>query len=456
MLHNFFESNYRVIYVLIFLFFILSVIQVLSNNNILNFSIGFAYILYDSFLICYVFRLFKKYQSINIQNPNSNIIQLGIVISVKNDEQGIINTIHSIFSQSLLPEYLVVINDGSSDNTLKALKFFFKIESAQILNSHSLNCNGIKVELIDKVNTGKADSLNQGILFLKDKEISHIVTLDADTVLENDALKNSADYLKNHINVAVAGGILIPDTGCKYNSGFVEKFLNLFQKHEYLRSFISRIAFSSNNQLLLMSGAFSIFEKQSLLNVGLFNKQSLVEDYEIMHRYHKYSGIHDKNWQFNIIPSAVAFTRCPQKMSVFLKQRQRWFAGFLETHFSFLKMVGNPLYKQTGTQMLVIKSIDTVIPIFALFSFLIFFYSVYNNQNWYLFLMFVFLKIIFDFVFHCIFLSWHQRLINNKTTKLLLFKAFIVSVFEPFSFQILRQIGAWLGWKKYLTKNKSW
>ena len=166
-------------------------------------------------------------------------------------------------------------------------------------------------------------------------------------------------------SLVAAGGVLVPV--CAPGAG--GRLMQWFQTYEYIRNMISRFAWMRGNSLLLISGAFAGFRREALLKVGGFDAACLVEDYELSHRLHRYARDNGLDWQLAMIGTSLARTDAPSDVMTFLRQRRRWFAGFLQTQYWNRDMTGNARYGAVGTRMLPIKSLDTLQPIYGLTAF---------------------------------------------------------------------------------------
>ncbi len=240
--------------------------------------INTAYVL----MLLIAFRAIKKYshhiQSLEMQklflSPFAKPVSL--LVPAYNEQATIVGSLKSIL-QLQYPAYeIILINDGSIDNTLEQLLNSFDLIKTKNVFRKQLPCRNIKaiyesptysnLTVVDKVNGGKADALNAGINISK---YPLICSLDADSILEPDVLvKIVRPFMENHTTVAAGGSIRIAN-GCEIFNGRVikiglpESLLGKFQVMEYFRSFLAgRMAFSLINGLIIISGAFGIFKKK--------------------------------------------------------------------------------------------------------------------------------------------------------------------------------------------------
>jgi len=207
----------------------------------------------------------------------------------------------------------------------------------------------------------------------------------------------------------------------------------------------------------LVSGAFAGFRREAVLTVGGFDPACLVEDYELIHRLRRYAVEQGKHWQVRVLGTAHAITEAPSTLPAFLRQRRRWFAGFLQTQYWNRDMTGNPRFGLLGTLMMPVKAIDTLQPVYGLSAFLLLLGFLIMGRVSILLPVFSLIsaKIVVDFGFHLWSVYLYRRWIGDRTHSNLFF-AFTASLVEPFSFQILRHAGATLGWVQFLAGRRNW
>jgi cellulose synthase/poly-beta-1,6-N-acetylglucosamine synthase-like glycosyltransferase len=229
-----------------------------------------------------------------------------------------------------------------------------------------------------------------------------------------------------------------------------------FQAYEYIRNFLSRFAWERVDGLLLISGAFAGFRRAAVLEVGGFDADCLVEDYELIHRLRRHAMLTGQHWTTAVIGGARARTAAPATLPAFLRQRRRWFGGFLQTQYWYRDMVGDRRYGHLGTWMLPVKAFDTFQPVFGLTAFaLLVWYLAAGRVHVLLPVVIVIgVKIAIDLVFHL----WSIRLYRAWAggPPMGAGAAVVASLVEPFSFQLLRHAGAAWGWVYFLGGKQTW
>ncbi len=416
-------------------------------DNIWAWSAGIVYILYDTALMALV-----AWQTWPLRHPSARpaVIAagprptLGIVIACYNEALHLPATLDAIFAQSVRPDVIMIADDGSTDDTAWVLADRYGLTATQASVSHPA------LHWLQLPRLGKAQALNAALLKI-DTDI--VLTLDADTFLEPGALESIGDAFASDAKLVAAGGILVPfcDTSA------TGRAMQFFQTYEYIRNNISRFAWMKINSLLLISGAFAAFRREPLIAVGGFDSKCLVEDYELTHRMHRYSIDHDLGWRLAMVGGALARTEAPSKISAFMRQRRRWFAGFLQTQYWNSDMTGNRFYGLLGTRMLPIKALDTLQPIYGLTAFALLVLLIVTGNGAIALSVggVIVAKIVADFIAFMWSIHLYRQITGGRTDANFA-AAFVAAILEPFSFQLLRHAGAAWGWVAFLRGSGGW
>jgi cellulose synthase/poly-beta-1,6-N-acetylglucosamine synthase-like glycosyltransferase len=438
----------------------ISIMGATQFENVLAWSVGLLYVTYDTWLICYVSWKTAKLKTqdqkvahgkrakINTSDltPHCNtILNLGVLVPVYNESTGIIKTIDCLLKQTEMPKQIIIVNDGSTDYTFNklAIGYGFKCENTHPSSTLYASEHFPNLFLFDKKNSGKADSLNQVMHHIN---CDIVVTVDADTLLETDAISEAYQAFKQDPTLVAACGVLKPVT----QGGWVARMFGLFQYFEYLRAYLSRAAWAQSNALLLVSGAFSVYNRSALVAVGGYDDTSLVEDYELIHRMHKYSCEHGLNWRIDVLENARATTDAPTTVSAFINQRKRWFAGFLRTQYKYRYMIASAKYKDVGQFMLPIKTIDTLQPVFGIVALFLLWRFLITDHDVSTFIL------VIDYCFHIWSLYKYHRWLGQPAPRHLWVQATLCCLADPFIFQPLRHLSACIGWTLILQKNARW
>jgi cellulose synthase/poly-beta-1,6-N-acetylglucosamine synthase-like glycosyltransferase len=280
-----------------------------------------------------------------------------------------------------------------------------------------------------------------------------VVTLDADTCVEPVALAAIRDGFVEDPAMGIAGGVLVPVCQRKPWAGFFQ----FFQTFEYARGFLWRLTWTQYNMLVLISGAFAAYRRSVLEVAGGFDVKSWVEDYELTHRIYRDSFNSGHPVTVKTLTGARGRTDAPAAVGMFLNQRRRWFAGFIATHFKYHDMVGNSRYGAVGRYMMCIKTLDLLLPIYALASAVVLIVLLAVRHFLPIFIIKVIaVKLIFDLVLHAYSIILYQRWLGIPLSRKLWLQSVGATLSEPFVFQIMRQLGAVFGWIAFLRRKIDW
>jgi cellulose synthase/poly-beta-1,6-N-acetylglucosamine synthase-like glycosyltransferase len=414
-------------------------------------STGIVYILYDTALLAFTFwqtlplRLARPVAAIGGSRP-----RLTVIVAAYNEDAVLESTITALGRQSEPPDEIIIADDGSTDGTAALLisRYGFTQPEPASISAPSQVVPGLR--WLRAHHEGKARTLNAALAHIT-TEI--MLTVDADTALDPDAIAAMRDGFAAQPGLVAATGVLAPS--CDTSLG--GRFFEWFQTYEYVRNFLGRYAWGQMDSLLLISGAFAGFRTRAVIEVGGFDPDCMVEDYELIHRLRRYGYDNKRGWHSTVLGTARARTSAPASVAGFLRQRRRWFGGFLQTQLWYRDMVGASRYHRLGLLMLPVKAIDTFQPIYGLCAFgLLLWYIITGKLSLLLPVGgFIIGKILIDLAFHI----WSIRLYRNWVgghTKARFGLAILASIAEPFSFQLFRHLGASLGWWSFLTGRRSW
>ena len=440
----------RAITISVYVAFAALVVQAFLRQGILVWSVGVAYILYDTALLIFTaVQIWPLRHGLTPTPSSDSRVTLAVLVAARNEAAVLDVTIDRLAAQDGAPDLILIADDGSDDDTAGTLAHYG-------LTPPELGTIGPPAPKLPSLrwlrlpHGGKARALNAAILHAHEEIV---VTVDADTLLEPGAIAAMRNAFAADPRLVAATGVIRPMCGPDLSGRLFE----WFQTYEYVRNFLSRYAWQRLNGLLLVSGAFAAFRRQAVVDVGGFDPNCLVEDYELIHRLHRHA--HDKglDWQVSVVGNALASTDAPATLPAFLRQRRRWFGGFLQTQYWNRDMVANSHFGRLGTAMLPVKAADTVQPVFGLTAFVILLVVLFSGRFHIVLpiLIIMLVKIVVDLAFHLTSLHLYSRWTGQK--KGLEFgPALIASVLEPFSFQLFRHWGAILGWKAFLTGRETW
>nr|WP_199913420.1 glycosyltransferase [Allomuricauda amoyensis] len=296
---------------------------------------------------------------------STSLPSISILAPAYNEEANIVENVRSLLTVNYPSCEIVVINDGSKDGTItKLIESFHLVEDdsvyADILPSkpirkvyRSTYKSFKNLRVVDKENGGKADALNVGINVSKH---DIVCCIDVDCVLESDALlKLIKPFLNNEKKVIASGGIIRIANSCTIEDGKIievklpEKFIVRAQIIEYFRAFLmGRMAWSRVDGLLLISGAFGMFDKETVIEAGGYNTKTVGEDMELLVRMRRLMRRKKVDYAVGFIPDPLCWTEVPPNWTILHRQRNRWTRGTAETLWMHRGMIANPKYGVLG------------------------------------------------------------------------------------------------------------
>ena len=276
-----------------------------------------------------------------------------------NEERTIVESVRSLLNLNY-PEFeVIVVNDGSTDGTMDVLAKEFGLTPIHRSYRSAVPCASIRgiyaakrqprLVVVDKVNGGKADALNAAINIAR---CPLVCTIDADSLLEPGALLRAAQpFIEDPERVIAVGGSINIANGCRIDRGQIVKislprnWLALFQTVEYLRAFLmARLAWSHLNALTIISGAFGLFDRSAVVQVGGYSQDTVGEDMELVVKLHRWCRDHKQDYRIAFVSEPVCWTEAPETFRDLARQRRRWQRGSLETFAKHADMLLSPHY----------------------------------------------------------------------------------------------------------------
>ncbi|HEX4694510.1 MAG TPA: glycosyltransferase [Sphingomonas sp.] len=440
----------RFITALVYAAFVALVAMAFLRQGILVWSVGVAYILYDTALLVFTaIEIWPLRHGVAPPSADDGAATLAVIVAARNEAAVLDVTIDRLAAQDGAPDLILIADDGSDDGTAATLaRYGLDPPAIGAISAPARDLPSLR--WLRLPHGGKARALNAAILHVE-QEI--VVTVDADTLLEPGAIAAMRTAFAAEPELVAATGVIRPMCG----PSLTGRLFEWFQTYEYVRNFLSRYAWERLNGLLLVSGAFAAFRTKMVVKVGGFDPDCLVEDYELIHRLHRFAHDSGYDWRVRVIGGALASTDAPATLPAFLRQRRRWFGGFLQTQHWNRDMVANGRFGRLGTAMLPVKAADTVQPIFGLTAFVILLVVLFSGRFHIVLPILIIMatKIIVDLTFHLASLKLYSRW-TGQTKGLRLGPALAAAMLEPFSFQLFRHWGAILGWKAFLTGRETW
>lgn len=281
---------------------------------------------------------------------------ISLLVPAYNEALSIVGSVQALL-QIDYPEYeIIIINDGSSDKTLDVLQQAFELTRFPEAYRDRLQAKPVKtfyrsksyrkIRVIDKENGGKADAINVGINVAR---YPLFCTVDADSILQHNSLKRIVQPFLEDTKTIASGGTVRVVNGCEVKRGFLYKaglptnILAMFQIVEYLRAFLfGRLGWSPINALLIISGAFGLFHKETVVAAGGYRSDTMGEDMELVVRLHRLMRKARKPYRIVFVPDPICWTEAPEDLRILSRQRIRWQRGLAESLFMNMALLFNP------------------------------------------------------------------------------------------------------------------
>jgi len=400
-----------------------------------------------------------------------------IIAPAYNEALTIVENIRSLLSLQYVNYEVMVVNDGSKDDTLQKMIDAYgliQIETKIDPNWKSKPIRGVykskqkafsKLTVIDKENGGKSDALNTGMALSTN---TYVGCIDVDCLLLPDALLHvvKSFFQRTEKKVIAVGGVIRVANSCIINGGELEEirlpknWLAKFQLLEYTRSFIlGRMAWGRIDSLLIISGAFGFFDRKIAMAVGGYDTNTVGEDMEIVFKMRRY--MHDRKEAYTVeyIPDSLCWTEVPEDLKILINQRDRWARGNLETLFKHKDMFFNSQYGRLGLisypYWFFYEWLAPLLEFFGFFTVIAFAYL--GILNWTFFIAITATVYTFSIMFSFYAILWDVYSYNEYTkTKDILILMFC-AIIEPIIFHPIVVFAAIKGnYKKLFNIKSGW
>jgi cellulose synthase/poly-beta-1,6-N-acetylglucosamine synthase-like glycosyltransferase len=401
---------------------------------------------------------------------------ISIIAPAYNEGATIIENVRSLLAVHYNNFELILVNDGSKDDTLEKLIIAYKLVKVPFLVNEKIKTKSIrgiykstnsiyhKLLVVDKENGGKADALNTGINISSNK---YIVCIDVDCILEQDAmLKLIKPFLEEtQFRVIATGGVIRIANSCEIRNGNLakvhlpKKLLPRMQTLEYIRAFLlGRMAWSRMNGLLIISGAFGAFDREIAIKAGGYNSATVGEDMELIVRMRRYMHEHKLPYKVSYIPDPLCWTEAPSTFQILGRQRNRWTRGTIETLQIHKKMFFNPRFGILGIlsypYWFFFELLAPVIE-FSGFIFLAVF-ALAGMIKWPSFILLLGLVLSFGFLYSIFAILIEVTTFNQYKKRTDILKLILIAFAEPIIFHPFVVWSAVRGNIDFFRKKKSW
>jgi len=305
----------------------------------------------------------QTYQGLTDLKESSLTSAVTIIIPAWNEERIIVETVRSALGVDYPQHAVIVVDDGSTDSTLKRLATAFMLAPASLnydavlptspVRGFYLSSHFPKLLVVHKQRGGKPDALNTGINLCR---TPYFCCLDADCILERDSLLRLMEpILSSPREIIVSGGVVRIINGSTGSNGQIVKlglprtFLERFQVVEYLRSFLTgRNGWSLLGGTVIVSGALALFQHQAVVDVGGFSADTVTEDMDLVITLREHAARNHTGAEFSFTSDPVCWTECPSTYTMLSRQRRRWQLGLCQCLRKHRGMLLRPRYGIVG------------------------------------------------------------------------------------------------------------
>ncbi len=288
---------------------------------------------------------------------------IAVIVPAFNEEQVIVDTVRSVLEANYPEKEIIVVDDGSTDDTLERLSAEFSLVRMDLIYREELptsyptamyrSTDHPELTVIASEHRGKPHALNTGINVARSP---YFCTVDADSVLERDALlRLMAGVIASPENTVVSAGVVRIANGCTMNQGSIKTvdmpstWLERCQAVEYIRTFMfGRAGWSALGATFVAAGAFCLFHREAVVVAGGFSNDTVTEDIDMVASIRE--KLSEKGWKYRMAFTSdpVCWTEAPQTLRMLARQRRRWQLGLMQTVAKHSRMIFNPRYKTLG------------------------------------------------------------------------------------------------------------
>lgn len=457
--------------------------------QIISTFLTYSLLLYSLFLLLsYLFIAFysigetreyirkSSFTDYSIMAVSEKAPSVSILAPAYNEGATIIENVRSLLSIYYNNLELIVINDGSKDDSLQKLIEAYELEKISWWTQQHIRTQPVKgvyksknpvykkLIVVDKENGGKADALNVGVNFARH---NYIVCIDVDCILEQDAmLKLVKPFLEERVvRVIATGGVVRIANSCEVKEGKITRvnlptqFLPRVQTLEYIRAFLlGRMAWSRMNGLLLISGAFGAFDREIVIKSGGYNHHTVGEDMELVVRMRRYMEENNLPYRVAYIPDPLCWTEAPSSYKILGRQRNRWTRGTVETLKIHRKMFFNPRYGLLGMisypYWFFFEFLAPIIEFTGIIAFILL--ALFGLVDWSFFFSLLAFIVSFGFLYSVFAILMEVLTYNQYKRHWYIFKLIGTALLEPFLFHPFVVWSAIKGNIDFLKKKKGW
>ena len=400
-------------------------------------------------------------------------LPVSVIAPAYNEQLSVVDSVTALLALQYPDHEVILVNDGSSDGTLQCLIDAFglaPVSRSQVDVLQRTQIRGVygspahpKLLVVDKENGRKADAVNAGIGFA---QRPLVCVIDADSIIEPDGLLRATEpFMSDDGRLIAVGGAVRVVNGSNVRGGHITQiglspnWLPRFQVVEYLRAFLTaRVANAEMSMLLLISGAFGVFRRSVLVQIGGYRHDTVGEDLEIVTRLHRHMRDQGVEYEIGFIPEVVCWTEVPEKASGLRNQRSRWQQGAIETIVKHRRMLFNPAYGRIGMIAMPLLLLEDVLgPPLELLGYLTipigFLLGIISPQ---IFIAFMCLTLVFGTAISVGTLVLEEKQLKRTPSTANLASIALAALLENFGYRQMNLVFRLRGIRSYLKREVGW
>ena len=415
----------------------------------------------------------NKMRAIKNEIKHDYYFPVSILVPAYNEEVTIVDSIESLLKLDYRLYEIIIVDDGSTDDTVAVLKKHFnmikvnrpirkKLACAQEKEIYEAAGLKVPVTLICKHNGGKGDALNMGI---NASSYPYFLCIDADSMLQADSLEKIVQPVMEQDNVVAVGGLVRAAQSLQIENGkrvgfrMPRNLVTSMQIMEYDRSFLAaRIFMDRFNGNMIISGAFGLFKKDIVIAAGGYDRETLGEDMELVMRMHVFCRNNKIPYSVRYEPNAVCWSQVPESLGDLRKQRRRWHLGLFQSMAKHRRIFMNRAYGWLGMgSYLYYLLYELLSPVFQLVGWVAMAASAAAGiLNWDFMVRFYLMYTMYNAILTITIFFQRIYTLNLRTKLMDIGKAVLVCILENVFFRLfldMVRVMAFIGYKK---KKKQW
>ena len=420
----------------------------------------------------YTLRIQDRMQMLKNELKHTTI-PISIIVPAYNEATVIIKSVKSLLALDYQLYEIVVVDDGSGDNTSQLLidEFNMRVNNRPI--NHSLECKphiaiyeqkigNVDLTLINKQNGGKGDALNMGINACR---YHYFICMDADSFLQKDSLEKIVQPVLEDDTIVSVGGMILISQCVQVNGGMAVNYklpsnlLVSMQAVEYDRTFLgSRILFDTFNGNLIISGAFGLYKKSVIISAGGYDSNNIGEDMELALKTHVYCRNNNVKYRMRYAPNAVCLTQAPSRIKDLIGQRRRWHLGLFQSMLAHWQIFLSPRFGVVSffsfMYYLLYELLSPIVELFGILSIIL--AAQLSILNIRFMIVFLALYAIYGVILSLCLYSQHIYQQRFKLSALDLIKAFFICLLEFTFFRYLLLFIRFQAFFRYGKNKKVW